>query len=123
MTIQKADLDGVRAFIEKDRAENGNKGGPWFSIKEDGEREVRILKLPEFKTGTHWNVIEGKNGGNASIRCPRVILNEACPICEYVEELGQSEKPEDQDAQLNLRVVDLDQPVGDFIRYVHRLYR
>lgn len=97
MTIRKDDLDAVRAFIEKDRAESGAKGGPWFSIKEDGEHEIRIIKLAEFKTGTHWGVIEGKEGKSKSIRCPRVLNSQPCPICERIEELRESDDPEDQE--------------------------
>lgn len=102
MTIEKDELEGVRAFIERDRAANGIGRGGWFSMKQDGEHEIRILKLAEFSTGTHWGVIEGENGKPQSIRCPKVFSGKPCPVCELVAELSASESQESQEKAAKL---------------------
>lgn len=95
MTIENDELDEVRAFIERDRANNNKGKSAWFSIREDGEYEVRVLKLAPFRSGDHWDVIKGDDGKKQTIACPRIILGKPCPICELVDQLMESESEED----------------------------
>lgn len=100
---------------------SNNDGTNWFSMKKDGDYEVRILDIGDFSSGVHWNVLEGKEGrAGGTLRCPLVYNggSGSCPVCELVEQMANSENAHERKQAQELKVqirypillVDLNQP-------------
>lgn len=119
------DIKKIKAHWEQERKtgrfkgyNSGDNQSSFYSIGKDGEYELRILAMLPYQTGSHWNVLEGRDGKKgAPVKCPRLFDNSECPICEYVEDLASSgdERKEDEASKMKARprhpmiVVDMDQ--------------
>lgn len=99
------DIEKLKKFWDQnaDRAVRlglaGKRDGlNYFTIKDPGEYEVRVITLGRFLTGSHWGILNGVDGRNGgSIKCPRVFEDARCPVCELVEQMYNSESPKDQE--------------------------
>lgn len=106
------DLKAAQNFINSDRKRRealglfNNEGGyNWFTIKDDGDYELRVLEWGDFMSGSHWGVLEGKDGrAGGSIRCPKAYNNSPCPICEEVVYLSKSTDPIERERAKNQQV-------------------
>lgn len=98
------DLEKAKKFLENDyqRREalgvtSEGDGNKYFSIKKDGQSYIRVLAIETFMLGSHWGVLDGKEGRNGkALRCPKAFDNSPCPICQAVLQLSKSEDPYDQ---------------------------
>lgn len=92
-------MQALLAKAEATRAEQYALTGDnknWFMMKEDGEYYIRVVDSGDFILGSHWGILNGKDGKmGGSIRCPKAFDNSPCPVCEMVEQLANSKDPDD----------------------------
>lgn len=99
------DINKIKKFWDERnsrRAANGvgtsRDGVEYFSVRQDGEYEIRVLELGDFDCGQHWHVLEGKDGkSGGTIKCPRAYDGSPCPVCEVVEVMYASQDSADRD--------------------------
>ena len=107
-------IERLRAERERNRKKGGG-GSLYFKLPKDDEAEVRFRILPAKnfydsdgevnpepdlfykRFGLHW--VHGSR-----IVCPRYTKSERCPVCEAVNELYNSDDPDDQAAAKEYRV-------------------
>lgn len=92
-------IKAAQEFLARDRSRReelglSNGGGQnTFKTPEDGDYEVRVLGMENFMIGIHWGVLKARQGkkSGAAIKCPKAFDNSPCPVCEWIDELMQSE--------------------------------
>lgn len=97
------DFNKMKEFMsaaqQRQKSFTRSEGGvDWFSMKQDGSYEVRILDIPMMTSGVHWGILKGiENKPGGTIKCPKVFNDSPCPVCEMVEALAVSSKAEEQE--------------------------
>lgn len=103
------DFNKMKQFMESAKSRQksfgrSDGGVDWFTMKQDGSYEVRILDIPMLTTGAHWSILRGegmRKGG--SIKCPKIYDDSPCPVCEMVEMFSNSSNEEEQKQAKELR--------------------
>jgi len=92
-------LDKIRQrFLQRQKEQEGEKG--WWTPDKDGSYKIRILPPVAgsemwFKEyGVHY-MPETETRERTAITCPKLTMNQPCPICGYVSGLWRTRKDED----------------------------
>ena len=90
------DLQKVKEFWEKCKKSKedyaDSKYVPYYSVKDYGDFEVRILQVYNIIVGEHRGILR-----KGTVSCPRIWDGSTCPVCQLVEVLSNSKEKADKD--------------------------